>query len=857
MPAPSSTPLAIYRFGNVELLPVERRLKVDGRDAHIGARALDVLLALIERRDRLVARDELLDLVWPDLFVEPNNLAVQVGALRKVVGPHAIATVPGRGYRFSAVVDEPARAAPPEPTASASTARQRTNLPEQLPPLIGRQDELRTVGGLIDTRRIVTITGSGGIGKTRLAQRLLHERRDRYRHGVCWIELAPVGDAATMPGAIAAALGIKLGAGERGRRLEAALAPLEILICLDNAEHLAADTGRLVGSLVAAAAGVRIVVTSQAPLHVSDEQVVRLDSLAIPSTGVGAEEALRYGAIDLFVQRARAADHRFAFDDAKAPAVIRLCASLDGLPLAIEFAAARAPMLGVDRILASLHRRLEVLKGGYRSAPARQQTMLAALDWSHHLLGDDERVVFRRLAVVAGSASLELVQAIVADPDGEAADARSLDRWAVVDALGGLIDRSLVAVLADDRDPDRPRYRLLETQRAYAAERLAEAGEVAILEERHARAVAALFEAARVERWSGAIGWDHWIDKFEADFENGRAAFAWALQADAFDLVLAMAPVLLIRTFARAGFDQGAMGETVDRLLSTRPVEPRQLHTRLQLIRLWARLDVPRVRLVDEVPRVLRLAEVCGDRFDLYSVECLRVQLLAQTRDLAALAVALARVDTLEDPAWPPIRLWLGAEARNFGALVGKSARATVETARHVLRIVRLAGHDGTLTAANLIDAELWAGEAASAAERGLALLSELADSRDVFGLRLVRVNTASALLAMDDVARALPIAIGAWEIARHYGSRGACVDHLALLCALEGRWPDAAALVGYADADYARRGTQRWPNEGAAHDRTVRLVTDALGADEFERLVGEGNRLSDAEVAVIAFPSA
>ena len=440
MSASKNAPLALYRFNNVELQPVERRLKVDGREVHVGARAFDVLLALIERRDRLVPRDELLDLVWLDVAVEPNNLAVQIGALRKVIGPQVIATIPGRGYRFSAVVDEPARAIP-QFEQVALTLRQRTNLPEQLPALIGRAHELRTVGGLIDAHRVVTITGAGGIGKTRLAQRLLHERRDRYRHGVCWIELAAIDDASTLPSAMAAALGIKLATGEPRAMLEAALAPLDILICLDNAEHVAAETGCLVESLVAALTGVQFVVTSQARLGVSGEQVVRLDPLAVPPAGTSADEALRYGAVDLFVQRARTADYRYTFDAAKVSGVIRLCERLDGLPLAIEFAAARAPLLGVEPILASLDQRLEVLKGGYRSAPARQQTMLATLEWSHHLLDDEERVVFRRLAVISGSASLEVIQAIVADVDEStvaAADAdRPLDRWAVVDALGG------------------------------------------------------------------------------------------------------------------------------------------------------------------------------------------------------------------------------------------------------------------------------------------------------------------------------------------------------------------------------------------------------------------------------------
>ena len=408
----------------------------------------------------------------------------------------------------------------------------------------------------------------------------------------------------------------------------------------------------------------------------------------------------------------------------------------------------------------------------------------------------------------------------------------------------------------NDRDRDRPRYRLLEMPRAYATERLREAGEVALLGERHARAVAALFDAAWAERWSGQVGWDDWIVKFEADLDNGRAAFAWASRAEDFDLVLAMAPVLLTRGFlTRAGIDhQTAIAEAVDRWLSSRPIGQRQLRTRMQLARFWDERDVPRVRVLDEAARALWLAEECGDRFAIYAIESSRVRTLVQMRELAAAAASLARVDALEDLAWPPVRLWLGAEARYFYALVDGSPETTLEAARHVLRIVRLAGNDGFVSASNLIDAELGVGQAASAAERGLALLFQLANARNVFGLMSARINTAAALLALGDVVRAAPVAKAAWEMAPYYGARGCCADYLALICALENRWSGAAAMIGYADAAYLRRGAQRWPAEVAAHDRTVRLVSDAIGVDEFERLVGEGARLSDAEIEGIAF---
>ena len=853
MAAFSNSSGASYRFGEVEVFPVERQLTVAGRQVGVGARAFDVLLALIEHRDRLVARNELLDLVWGDAAVEPNNLDVQIGVLRKLLGPQTIATIPGRGYRFSARVEESMPLVRPVATVVPVTLN-RTNLPEQLPPLIGRDDDLRTVGDLIADHRIVTVVGAGGIGKSCFAQQLLHERRDKYRHGVCWIELAAINDASSLPSAIAAGLGIHLASGEPAALLAVALAPLELLIGLDNAEHLATDAGRLVEALVAASREVRILITSQVPLHVKDEQVVRLGALSVAPADARAEEALAYGAVDLFVQRACAVDPNFSFNDGNASTVVRLCQRLDGLPLAIEFAAARAPLLGIERVIASLDQRLSVLRGGHRSSPARQQTMRAALEWSHQLLSDHERVVFRRLAIVADSASLELIQTIVADTDHAGPDANPpLDRWAVTDALGGLIERSLVAIVSDDRDPDRPRYRLLETPRAYAAERLAAAGEVALLEERHARAVARLLDDAWVDRWSGRVGFRDWVDQVEADRENARVAFAWALREQAFDLVMAMAPVLLIRSLPRSTRDErAAIADAVDRWLKTQPLEPAQLRTRMQLMRFWAERELARSLI--EAPLALSLAEASDDRFAAYMIEALRVRFHAQRRDLDAATAARARVDVLEDPSWPAIRLYLGAEARSFYWLVQGPPAMALEFARQAFRLVRLSGDPATVSASNLIDAELLAGDASAAADRGLKLLEELGDSRDEFGLINVRVNVSAALLAMNDVARAKPVARAAWQTAHYFAVHGDCSDYLALICAIEKRWTAAATLVGYADAVYACRGAQRWPNEAQAHDRTVRLARDALGNSEFERLVSEGERISNIEVAAIAF---
>ena len=847
----SSPELASYRFENVEVFPVERRLVVGGVVQPIGARAFDVLLALVERRERLVTRDELLDICWPRSNVEPNNLSVQIGSLRRVVGRHVIASVPGRGYRFSAVVQVQSAGT----TITAGTAGNRTNLPE-LTPLVGRADQLSAVLKLIGAQRLVTIVGAGGVGKSRLAQHVLEARRDAYRHGVCWVELGGLGEASSVAGAIAGALGINLGSAASDDALEAALVPFDILIALDNAEHLLSHICRLAESIGRRAPHVRLLITSQVPLGMPHEHLYRLGPLSLPAGRVAAQEALAYGAIELFVQRAMAVDAHFDLSGENVDAVVGLCEKLDGLPLAIQMAAARLPLLSVQQIAASLTQRLRLLTGGYRNAPLRQQTMAAALDWSHQLLGPDERAVFRRMAVVVGSASIELVQAIAADVEhGMAGAEGALDASAVIAALAGLIDRSLITVDVG-RDPSQlKRYRLLEIPRAYAAERLAESDESDKIKERHARAVAAMFGQAWADRWSGLMGYRAWIERLDADRLNGRAALLWAESHADVGLILKMAPVLLNRVLPSAGYDERArIAEWLDCKLSMLPPEPGQLPALIALMRFWNERDVQRGLL--ETDRALLLAQTCGDRFAAYQIRAWRVRVLVQTRKLGDAAAELDEVDAIEDPTWPATRLWLGAEARSCLQQIRGTPEAYIELIKQELAMVRRAGDAAHVPASNLIDAYLNAGRAADAATFGRQLVNELQGTRSEQGLLMARINLGAALLAMTNLAEARPVIEAAWRSARHFTLIGDCADYMALLAALEERWPAAASIAGYADAAYARRGIQRWPNELRAYEHTIELTRTALGHSEFERIKNEGGRLADLEITAIAFPS-
>ena len=441
-----ASPAVPRRFGRFELRPSERVLLADGAPVTLGARAFDLLVAFANRPGTLITKDELLATVWAGLVVEENNLQVQVSSLRKILGQSALATIPGRGYRFNLPVasGEDAAADYCPLTADTSdetrTPKARTNLPSRLPLLYGRKQDLAAIAALLREHPMVTITGSGGIGKTRVAQavakHILTEAANDYPDGVWWVELAALTDGALVPSAVAQALGLSI-AGERptALALRSELASQRTLVVLDNCEHLADAVTALVDTVAVGAPRVSILVTSQETLRAADEHVYRLAGLAVPDAD-DAGAALHSGAVELFAARARAVDPRFTLTATNLPAVIEICRRLDGIPLAIELAAARLPLLGVEGLRARLHERFNLLTGGARVVLRRHQTLRATLEWSHALLTPDEQTVFRRLGVFAGGFTLEAAQHVASD--------ERIDQWTTLDYLGALVDKSLV-----------------------------------------------------------------------------------------------------------------------------------------------------------------------------------------------------------------------------------------------------------------------------------------------------------------------------------------------------------------------------------------------------------------------------
>jgi predicted ATPase/DNA-binding winged helix-turn-helix (wHTH) protein len=519
----SETP-AIIDFGRFRVVPHRRELLADGEPLRLGGRTFDVLMALIEGQGAVVSKDALIGRVWPNRIVEESSLHVQISALRDALGAdrNLIRTISGRGYQFTGEISTVA--ASPHTQAVAGTAVQipaaahpSTNLTEPVSELIGREIEFEEILGLTAAHRLVTLTGAGGIGKTRLGFDVARRLLPKFADGVWVIELAPLSDPDLVPAAVATELGLGL-AGEviSPERVANALAAKQLLLVLDNCEHLVGAAASMAEALLRANPTVRVLATSREPLRAEGEYLYRVPPLAIPTEGGQDEEdLLRYGAVRLFVARARAAAPQFSPDGRVAVAIAAICRHLDGIPLAIELAAARTNALGVEELAARLDDCFHLLTSGRRTALPRHQTLRATLDWSYDLLPEPERVVLRRLAIFAGPFTLRAASAVAAIGEIAGSD--------IVDYAANLVAKSLVAA---DLGGAKGRYRLLETTRAYALEKLTQSGEFEQVARRHAEHCRDLFERAEVELETRPTS--EWLAAYSRRIDNLRAALDWA-----------------------------------------------------------------------------------------------------------------------------------------------------------------------------------------------------------------------------------------------------------------------------------------------------------------------------------------
>lgn len=600
----------VYAFGPFELHPARRLLLGEGRPLRLGSRAFDILVALLERPGEVVGKEELIARVWPGVSVEEANLRVHVAGLRKVLGDgHAgvsfVTNVPGRGYAFVAAVERRQNSA--SDTLPLPTPERLQTLPAPLTWVVGRKEDVRTVKAQLPSRRLVTVVGPGGIGKTTVALAAAEALAPSYADGAVFIDLAPVADPAQVPGAVAAALGLAARNEDTIAVLAAYARSRELLIVLDGCEHVIEAAAELADALLKCGLGVGLLVTSRERLRVGGEWVLRLSPLAAPpaSAELTATEAMRFPAVQLFVERASATIGGFELKDAEAAAVAEICRRLDGNPLAIELAAGRIDAFGPRELATLLDDRFRVLTRGRRAALQRHQTLRATLDWSHGVLPIPEQIVLRRLSIFNASFTLSAAREVIV---GGVVDAALIENH-----LADLVAKSLLAVEVGDAEA---RYRLLDTTRAYAREKLAESGELGEVARRHAQHLRRLFEQAETELKKGPA--PEWLSLCARGLDDLRAALNWAFSSEG-DVELGVA----LTTAAVPLWRQLSLVDDclrwVERSLAATNAAPSEVD-RCQRLKLHAAFGWPQMHGTAQVDRgaaswrtALRLAEELGE----------------------------------------------------------------------------------------------------------------------------------------------------------------------------------------------------------------------------------------------------
>lgn len=815
-------PLRFGPGGRFELQPAERRLLVDGQPAALGARALDLLIVLAAQPDRLLSKGELLDRVWPGLVVEEANLQVQVSNLRKLIGGDVIATVPGRGYRFVASVrsaQAPAEAAPPP-----------------APRLFGRDADREHLEAMLRAGAgCVTLVGSSGVGKTTLARAVAAGWPAR----TVWVDLAGLTQGDQVTAALARALGTPLDDGAVAEQLPRALQGQDLLLVLDNAEHLVERCAEL-ATLLRPPASVRLLVTSQLPLAVAGERVQRLEPLALAAAP--GDDELADGAMALLVERIVAADQRFSATPSTLPVLRSICSQLDGLPLALEMAAARVPLLGLQGVHDALAQRFALLTRGHRDAAQRHRTLHGALDWSYRLLGAGEQRLFRALGVFAGGFTLELAVALMTDDPQQ--------RWDVIDQLGVLVDRSLV--VAGAQEP--PRYRLLETMRAYALEQLrrapAQPDEEATTRRRHAGVMQALFSRHQLDDPAARA-------LCEAEMENVREAILWAQPQDlglAAELAALAAPV---GNFTAWRQESAHWLRSLEARMDGPAGEA--LPTAVQAA-WWT--EFARTGSIRRDPRSARAAQrglalwdAAGDPRRALHAACVWV------RSVCKPGPDLDRAcDELQARVHATSRLTLRERLQVNGALaVAATERedlpAILERRLDEIELARQLGLEAVADGAesNVVFVLIAMGRHAEAAGRGRELVRRIDASAGAAkgNLPWVLQGLLTALVQMQSLDEAQALVPRAWAACAQFGAP-VVAPTVAWLAVLRGRFEAGALLIGHAQAAFEAQEMGMDVHDRELLAQIQARVGEALGVVAYERLVERGRGLDgDAAVAL------
>jgi predicted ATPase/DNA-binding winged helix-turn-helix (wHTH) protein len=820
------TESALFRIDLVNLCLWRRSATGGDERLDLPPKTFDVLRYLVENAGRLVTHDELLTALWRDVHVQPEVLKSYILAIRNALGdksasPRFIETQRGRGYRF---IGEMKGIASTGGTVDASPSLE-TNLRQYLTGVIGRQAELAELQTCLDDRRMITLIGPGGVGKTRLAVELGRRVLPDFPGGVWLIDLAPLSDPAQVVTAVATVLRLDASTAEAAARaIAATLLRRRSLMIFDNCEHLASAASDVIEALLTGVPGLSVVATSQQALHLDAEQLYLVQPLSVPPEGTVAIGG--FGAVDLFVERANRADRLFQLGPANEAGIAEICRRLDGLPLALEMAAARLRMLGVEGLREGLDHRLKLLKGPQHADEMRHRSLRAMVEWSHGLLDPEERHLFHCLAAFPASFTLEAAVAV----DGGA------DRWTILDALDRLVDKSLVAIEGDDP----PRYRLLETIRLLAIEGLRESGESDAVTERHARHFVNILDRAYAA-WETTPDED-WVALYRPEIDNLRAALRWALGASerrAVALALGASGLLLFHALSSVA--EGLW--YFDRLVPLIDEDtPPSLAAGLLGQAYFYFRDMPEPAALAHLERATSLYRELDDRINLGSAVMRVGFLLTRQGRFEQAKSVLAEASELIVRSNRSKLLMALYEAIGLNALKSDQIAEGRTCFTQLLNITRTLKFRYAARAIGFLALlEYSAGDLDRAIELGREAVREARTTPGVLlGYQLT--NLAAYLLARDNPGEARGFLEEAFACCVAAGSHPPYdLQVWAVLSGLEGRLADAARLIGFVDAERVRTGQLRQKTEERLYGELSRRLEAGLPAAELAALKEEG----------------
>jgi predicted ATPase len=722
---------------------------------------------------------------------------------------------------------EAAAARLPQARRRKPTAMAPHNLPAKLTSFIGRVSEIGDIAGLVRKRRLVTLVGSGGVGKTRCALQVAANTTNTFTDGVWLVELAPIADASLVASTIAHALGVPLLPNRAPLETVAGyLKHKKLLLVLDNCEHVVDEARNVAAAILHACPDVRILSTSREALHVAGEDVYRMPSLELVS------------AVTLFADRALSVEKRFALSDENRPHVDEICRRLDGIPLAIELAAARVNVLSPQQLVERLDERFHVLTGGDRSALARHQTMRALFDWSYDLLSDDEQRVFRALSVFAGGCTLQSAAAVCGE-----------DELVVLERLSSLVEKSL---LQAEPSESGTRYQFLESMRQYARERLyaleklGSSGEREAPARRHAEYFRDQARAADERYGTGSTF--AWVADVELELDNYRTALAWALMQRN-DAVLGGA---IAGALSALWIDAGlaAEGRYWIGLALERVNEAEHSHI---AARLWFALSglSSGQRKHDAAERAMRLYASVGNVPGAARAQRVLAWALyqmgrpdeAQATIERALATARACKDTCT------VASCLNTQADI--ARIRGDVRAGHELFAQALAAFKALGDESgiAIVLSNVAEMEFADGHPEQALRAALEALEIHARGKNATSIANGHINCAAYRIALGDFSAARDSACEGLRLARearHELNIATVLQHLALLAALAGDARRAAHLLGYVDAQHSQLGAQRQTTEQWGYDKLMTALRETLSTGEIAHLAAEGASWSE-----------